>query len=207
MVIEASTEFESVTPSFLPADENEIRRDKKSSIKVWNKLMTILCPNGSERGIEKLKPIKSSRFLIGMSPHLGAHKVIRYTGSVKIYIVDDASFIRMICRYHLSKAGHDIVGESHDGETALTEILAIQPECVLVDLSLPGKSGVEIMTEVQMKYPHIQFIVVTALDKDILALTAPDVGYAAYIRKPFEGADLVKAVESLQAAPGRRKHG
>lgn len=169
--------------------------------------MTIVCPNGLERGIEKLKPIKSSRFLIGLSPHLGAHMLIRYTGSVKIYIVDDASFIRMICRYHLTKAGHDIVGESHDGETALAEILAIQPECVLVDLSLPSKSGAEIMSEVQKKYPHIQFIVITALDKDIMALTAPDVGYAAYLRKPFEGADLVKAVESLQVVPGRRKYG
>jgi DNA-binding NarL/FixJ family response regulator len=145
--------------------------------------------------------------LIGLSPYLGENKVFRYTGSVKIYIVDDASFIRMICRYHLTKAGHNIVGESHDGEMALTEILAIQPECVLVDLSLPSKSGVEIMTEVQSKYPHIQFIIVTALDRDILALTAPDVGYAGYIRKPFEGADLVKAVESLQTAPDRRKYG
>ncbi len=117
----------------------------------------------------------------------------------------------MICRYHLTKAGHEIIGESHDGETALIEILAMQPECVLVDLSLPRKSGAEIMTEVQSTFPHIQFIVITALDKDILKLTAPDVGYAAYIRKPFEGADLVKAVESLRvatlAAPSGRKHG
>ncbi len=126
---------------------------------------------------------------------------------MKIYIVDDASFIRMICRYHLTKAGHDIVGESHDGETALTEILAIQPECVLVDLSLPSKSGAEIMTEVQTHYPHIKFIVITALDKDILARTAPDVEYEAYIRKPFEGAELVNAVAKLEASLIRRKHG
>ena len=205
--MDASTEFESVTPSFLSADENETEIAKKSSIKVWNKLMTIVCPNRLERGIEKLKPIKSSRFLQGQSPHLGVCMVIRYTVRVKIYIVDDASFIRMICRYHLSKAGHEIVGESHDGETALTEILAIQPECVVVDLSLPSKNGAEIMKDVQAKYPNIQFIVVTALDKDIMALTAPDVGYAAYIRKPFEGAELVNAVASLQAAPVGRKYG
>ncbi len=139
--------------------------------------------------------------------NLGCARRVRYTEGVKVYIVDDASFIRMICRYHLTKAGHEIIGESHDGLTALAEILALQPECVLVDLSLPGKSGAEIMREVQQKYPHIPFIVVSALDKDVLALTAPDVGYAAYIRKPFEGSELVQAVDSLQAEPMRRKHG
>ncbi len=69
--MDASTEFESVTPSFLSANETEIKRDNESSIKVWKKLMTIVCPIHLVRGTEKLKPIKSSRFLQGLTPHLG----------------------------------------------------------------------------------------------------------------------------------------
>lgn len=138
---------------------------------------------------------------------LGRGGRIRYTETVKVYIVDDASFIRMICRYHLTKAGHQIIGESHEGDTALIEILAMQPDCVLVDLSLPQKSGAEIMMDVQQKYPQIQFIVVSALDEDILRTTAPDVGYASYIRKPFEAADLMAAVEKVEKSLERRKHG
>lgn len=113
----------------------------------------------------------------------------------------------MICRYHLTKAGHEIVGESHEGDTALIEILAMQPDCVLVDLSLPHKSGAEIMREVQMKYPQIQFIVVSALDEDILQTTAPDVGYSSYIRKPFEGSELIDAVSKVEKGMERKKHG
>jgi DNA-binding response OmpR family regulator len=138
---------------------------------------------------------------------LGSGEGFRYTKTVKVYIVDDASFIRMICRYHLTKAGHQIIGESHEGDTALIEILAMQPDCVLVDLSLPQKSGAEIMQEVQQKYPQIQFIVVSALDEDILKATAPDVGYASYIRKPFEASDLMSAVEKVEKSLVRQKHG
>lgn len=113
----------------------------------------------------------------------------------------------MICRYHLTRAGHEVIGESHEGDTALLEILAMQPDCVLVDLSLPNKSGAEIMREVQIKYPQIQFIVVSALDEDILRSTAPDVGYASYIRKPFEGSELMEAVAKVEKGMERKRHG
>lgn len=63
------------------------------------------------------------------------------------------------------------------------------------------------MTEVQQKYPQIQFIVVSALDEDILKSTAPDVGYSSYIRKPFEASDLLAAVEKVEKSLVRRKHG
>lgn len=142
-----------------------------------------------------------------MRCQLGEAKGIGYNKNVKIYIVDDASFIRMICRYHLTKAGYEIIGETHDGDTALLEILAMQPDCVLMDLSLPSKSGAEVMSEVQQKYPQIQFIVLSALDEDFLKQTAPDMGYSWYIRKPFEAEELLKAVKKIDQGMEKRKHG
>ena len=125
---------------------------------------------------------------------------------MKIYIVDDASFIRILCRYHLTKAGYQIVGESHEGDTALVEILATQPDCVIVDLALPHKSGAEIIKEVQRQYPHIQFLIITALDKDILQLTEPNLSYAEYIRKPFEADSLLAAVQRIEKGSERKKY-
>ncbi len=126
---------------------------------------------------------------------------------VKIYIVDDASFIRILCRYHLSKAGYTIIGESFEGDTALSEILASQPDCVIVDLALPLKSGAEIIKRVQEQYPHIQFVIITALDKDVLDMTEPDLGYSEYLCKPFEAADLIKAVKKVEKGLVRKDHG
>jgi YesN/AraC family two-component response regulator len=126
---------------------------------------------------------------------------------VKIYIVDDASFIRMICRYNLVKAGYQIIGESHEGDTALVEIMAMQPNCVLVDMALPNKSGAEIIKEVRASYPHIQFIVISALDEDFVKKMHPDLVYSGYVRKPFEAQDLLNCVKKIEQNAETRKHG
>lgn len=157
--------------------------------------------------MEKLKPIKSSRFKEQMARGLGLCGVPTIMKSVKIYIVDDASFICILCRYHLSKAGYSIIGESFDGNTAQAEILASQPDCVIVDLALPLKSGAEIIKNVQAQYPHIQFIIITALDKDILDTTEPELGYSEYLRKPFEAADLIRSVKKVEKGLVRKSHG
>lgn len=126
---------------------------------------------------------------------------------MKIYIADDASFIRMISRYHVTKAGHEVVGETHDGETAIVEIVAIQPDCVLMDLSMPNKNGAEVIMEVSKNYPQIEFIIVSALDEDVLRSHYPDVGYAVYVKKPFEAEDLLKALKKIEKNQEKQKHG
>ena len=126
---------------------------------------------------------------------------------MKVFIVDDASFIRLICRYHLIAAGFDIIGEAFDGVTAEQEIQSLQPDCVIMDLALPGKSGGEVMRDVQAKFPHIQFVVVSALDEDILKATYPDVTYSDFVGKPFEASELVDAVRRAAVKTERKHHG
>jgi two-component system chemotaxis response regulator CheY len=126
---------------------------------------------------------------------------------MKVFIVDDASFVRLICRYHLSGAGFQIIGEAFDGLTAESEIQATQPDCVIMDLALPEKNGAEVMRDVQAKFPQIQFVVVSALDEEILKQTAPDVVYAEFVKKPFEAAELVDAVRRAIAKTEQKHHG
>jgi len=125
---------------------------------------------------------------------------------MKVFIVDDASFIRLICRYHLTAAGFDIVGEAFDGVTAEREIQALQPDCVIMDLALPQRSGGEVMHALQAKFPQIQYVVVSALDEDILKTTHPDVTCAEFVGKPFEAEELVEAVRRA-VAKSERRHG
>ena len=126
---------------------------------------------------------------------------------MKVFIVDDASFVRLICRYHLTGAGFQIVGEAFDGITAEREIQATQPDCVIMDLALPEKNGGEVMRDVQAKFPQIQFVVVSALDEEILKQTVPDVTYAEFLRKPFEATDLVDAVRRAISKTEHKHHG
>lgn len=126
---------------------------------------------------------------------------------MKIYIVDDASFIRIICRYHLSKAGYEIIGEAHDGEEALKQIQTLQPDCVIMDLALPNKNGIEIMRELQDKFPQIHFLVITALDRDIFNQSGADIRVSGFLTKPFEGHDLVESVRVIESQLGKKQHG
>lgn len=126
---------------------------------------------------------------------------------MKVYIVDDTAFIRILCRYHLTNAGFEVVGETYDGAEAIQQIIALQPDCVIVDMALPSKNGVEVIHEVQAKFPHIQFIILSALDEDAIAYTNNSISYHRYIAKPFEGSDLVAAVREVEVKAKKDLHG
>lgn len=126
---------------------------------------------------------------------------------MKIYIVDDTSFIRLICRYHLEKAGYEVIGESHDGEEALVGIRKNQPDCVLMDMALPNMNGAEVMKAIQKDYSHIHFIVMSAIDEDFLLKNEPDLHYFSYLGKPFEGEDLLSQVKNVGTKIKGANHG
>lgn len=126
---------------------------------------------------------------------------------MKIYIVDDASFIRIICRYHLTQAGYEVIGETHDGAIAQQEIQTLQPDCVIMDLALPNRNGVEIMRDLQEKFPQIHYLVITALDRDVFDKTGSDIRVSGFLTKPFEGAELVDQIKSIEKQLGKKHHG
>jgi two-component system chemotaxis response regulator CheY len=130
-----------------------------------------------------------------------------YTEKMKIYIVDDASFIRIICRYHLTKAGYEVIGEAHDGEVAMQEIQSLQPDCVIMDLALPNKNGTEIMRGLQDIFPQIHFLVITALDRDIFDQSSADIRVSGFLTKPFEGSELLDQVRRIEKQLEKVRHG
>lgn len=126
---------------------------------------------------------------------------------MNVYIVDDASFIRILCRHYVQKAGYKVVGEAFDGQTALEEISSKQPDCVIMDMALPSLNGVDIMKRVNEKYPHIQFVVVSALDKNFCDLQLDDVKHVKFITKPFTAEQVVDALTLAAAQMEKQKHG
>lgn len=126
---------------------------------------------------------------------------------MKVYIVDDTAFIRILCRYHLTKAGFEVIGESNDGAEAIDQITSLQPDCVIVDLALPTKNGVEVMSAIQSQFPHIQFIILSALDEDVMRAYKTQVQYHTYLVKPFEEKQLISAVKCVAENNKKDLHG
>lgn len=76
-----------------------------------------------------------------------------------------------------------------------------------MDLALPTLNGAEIMKRVNESYPHIQFIVVSALDEDFCQQQLKDVKYANFITKPFTAERLMQALHEAAAQLEKKQHG
>lgn len=131
----------------------------------------------------------------------------RYIQFMNVFIVDDASFIRILCRHYVQKAGYSVVGEAYDGLLALEDISLKQPDCVIMDLALPGMNGIEIIKSINKDYPQIQFIIISALDEAFCAESLSDIHYVEFLTKPFDVKQINQALHQAEKNMEKRKHG
>lgn len=79
----------------------------------------------------------------------------------KIFIVEDHEDMRFMYRSALQKIEIDVCGETAIAEEALEQIPAAQPDLVIIDISLPGMDGIELVRRLRKTFPTICLFVVT----------------------------------------------
>lgn len=110
----------------------------------------------------------------------------------KILIADDEPLIRVDLRELLEEIGHQVVGETGDGREVLAVIDSIKPDLVILDIKMPGMSGIEVARRIARNYP---VIMLTAFSERALIEQARDAGVMAYLTKPFRDGTLTPAIE------------
>jgi two-component system chemotaxis response regulator CheY len=116
---------------------------------------------------------------------------------MKVLIVDDNNSTREMVKVILQKIGHEVIGEAGDGESALEAFTKLRPDVVLLDIIMPGKSGLQVLDEIREIEPAAKVIMVTAVDQDEVNIHLLSKGVAAVIYKPFSYADIEKALSRL----------
>ena len=117
-----------------------------------------------------------------------------------VLIVDDERQIRRALSLNFSARGFQI-HEAATGESALTEVARVRPDIVLLDLGLPGMSGLTVI-EALRGWTDVPIIVLTARDEERSKVLALDAGADDYVTKPFGMAELVARVRAaLRRAP------
>lgn len=116
---------------------------------------------------------------------------------MKTLIVEDNALTRMTLRVLLEKAGHQVAGEVADGSLAMAEILRVRPEVVFLDLILPGRSGVELLSEIKNGLPTAKVVVITALMQTELDGQLLEKGAALVLHKPFSYTEFKEALLRL----------
>ena len=121
----------------------------------------------------------------------------------KVLVVDDEPNIVLSLEFLMQQAGFDVV-TAEDGESALASVAEGAPDLVLLDISLPGISGFDVLEQLRADPAHanLPIIMLTAHGREVerekgLALGADD-----YITKPFSTQALVDKVQGLLGEAG-----
>jgi DNA-binding NarL/FixJ family response regulator len=115
---------------------------------------------------------------------------------VRVFLVDDHVLFRTGLRALLEEHGLETVGDVGDAERAFGPILQLQPDVVLMDLSLPGLSGVEATRRLTALAPDVQILIFTAHAEDQTVVDAVQAGACGYLLKDAPSGDLVRAIEA-----------
>lgn len=121
---------------------------------------------------------------------------------MKIFIADDHPIFRQgLLKIMEADPDIEIVGESGDGEEALQLIRSLSPDIAVLDISMPGMSGLEIVNEVRKESSKVEFIILTMFNEEEYFDEAMDYGVKGYLLKENATSDLLSCLKSV--AEGR----
>ena len=112
----------------------------------------------------------------------------------RVLVVDDEPPIVRAVAANLRVRGYQVLTAA-SGEAALTAVETHQPDCVVLDLGLPGLDGLEVLRRLRT-WSEIPVVVLTAVDGERDKVTALDLGADDYVTKPFGVAELMARVRA-----------
>ena len=122
---------------------------------------------------------------------------------MKILIADDHALFRDSLRSLLTARGFEVVGEAREGREAFELARRLQPDIVLMDLSMPGLDGLSATRLISAEMPQVKVVILTASDDDANLFEAIKSGAQGYLLKNLEAAQfrsMLDAVERGEAA-------
>ena len=121
---------------------------------------------------------------------------------IRVLIVDDQSLIRVGIQTLLSrKPDIEVIGQAGDGEEALRQVAALDPDVVLMDIRMPGMDGVAATRELVARQARAGIIILTTFDDDANVFGALAAGARGYLLKDTNHKDLAEAIRVV--ASGR----
>jgi DNA-binding NarL/FixJ family response regulator len=118
--------------------------------------------------------------------------------AIRLLITDDQTITRSGLHALLAKQPDiEIVGEARDGEEAVAQATALQPDVVLMDLRMPVMNGIEATRRIHRHSPHIGILVLTIFEDDTSVFPAIRAGARGYLLKNTEEDELLRAIHTV----------
>lgn len=122
--------------------------------------------------------------------------------NVKVYLVDDHAVVREGYKHLLERANITVIAEAESGEQAHFDYLEYKPDVVVMDLSMPGMSGLETLKKLLHKDAKAKILIFSMHDSVIYSSRALQAGAKGYVSKASAPDVLVEAILSI--ANGKR---
>ncbi len=119
-------------------------------------------------------------------------------GKQRILLVDDHEVVRLGLKALLDRhPNFEVIGEAGSAREALEQVANLQPDIVVMDIRLPGTSGIEACEEIVQRFPDTKVIMLTSYAEDEMLFSAIRAGASGYILKQIGGEDLVHALYAV----------
>ena len=120
------------------------------------------------------------------------------TDPIRVLLVDDQALMRMGFAMVLDAQDDlEVVGEAGDGAAAVTQVRALRPHVVLMDVRMPGMNGIDATKQITAEHPEVRVLVLTTFDLDEYAFAALRAGASGFLLKDAEPAALVAAIRTV----------
>ncbi len=118
---------------------------------------------------------------------------------MRIVLVDDHEVVRLGLRVLLEQSDHfEVVGEANNAKEAVEIAGKQRPDIVLMDIRLPGASGIEACEEITQLYPEVRVVMLTSYAEDEMLFSAIRAGASGYLLKQINSEDLIRSLESVR---------
>ncbi len=114
--------------------------------------------------------------------------------AIRVLVVDDAAFMRMMIKDILSKNGYEIIGEAENGLKAIEKFQELRPDLTTMDITMPELDGISAVKEIKKMDPAAKVIMCSAMGQQAMVSEAIQSGARDFIVKPFQPDRVLEAV-------------
>jgi two-component system response regulator NreC len=120
--------------------------------------------------------------------------------TTRVLVCDDHALVRSGLRRLLeSESSFDVVGEAADAEQAVAAVAELQPDVLLLDVVMPGRSGIDALQDLRSASPETRVLILSMQDDPSYVRQAFGAGAHGYLVKEAADADLVQAIQDVAA--------
>lgn len=116
---------------------------------------------------------------------------------IRVVIADDHTIVREGLKQLLAGSDFDVVGEARDGMEVMQRVRELDFDVLLLDMSMPKKSGVELIKQVKSEKPKLRVLVLTMHEEQQYAIRAIKAGASGYLTKESASDQLVSAIRKV----------